>query len=71
MKLKILKAGDKVISVTDKVIAIEHLSGEISLLFYVMKKGKPRIKKKAVITREDEIDVVYSESNRGLEVIHF
>lgn len=71
MKLKILKAGDKVISVTDKVIAIEHLSGEISLLFYVMKKWKPRIKKKAVITREDEIDVVYSESNRGLEVIHF
>ena len=34
MELKILKAGDKVISVTDKVIAIEHLSGEISLLFY-------------------------------------
>ncbi|NLC20155.1 MAG: hypothetical protein GX757_13255 [Clostridiales bacterium] len=71
MELKILKAGDKVISVTDKVIAIEHLSGEISLLFYVMKKGKPKIKKKAVITHEDEIDVVYSESNRGLEVIHF
>lgn len=71
MELKILKNSDKVISVTDKVIAIRHESGEISLLFYVIKKGKLSIRRKLAITYEDEIDPVYNESNRDLEVIHF
>ena len=71
MELKLLKSGDKVINVTDKLIAVEHASGDISLFFYVIKKGRLSIQERVALSYADEDGDEYNQSSNDLEVIRF
>lgn len=71
MELKLLKKGDKIISVNDKLIAVEHESGEISLIFYVIRKGKLSIQERVLIGYLNRAEAIDNETDGRLEVIHF
>ena len=71
MKIKLMNAGDRVLSVTTKFVAIERASGEVDIL-PMKKKGKNYwVNPQSVLTLGFDTDEVKTELVDGVTITHF
>lgn len=50
MKINILKKGDKVLSVTNDLIAVQRKNGEVDIIPLMLEKTGPRVNEEGIVT---------------------
>ena len=71
MKVGILHRGDKVLSVTERYIAVQRSNGEVELIPLVMDETGLRIDKEKIITIGYGDNIVEAETEDGVTIVNF
>lgn len=71
MKVGILHRGDKVLSVTERYIAVQRSNGEVELIPLVMDETGLRIDTEKIITIGYGDNIVEAKTEDGVTIVNF